>query len=102
MAGVRASAYGFRSPSLKALERENRELRRANEILRKSVGGFLRGGARPPTQVMTTTSTIHSETRLGSSRSAARWRSPRRPITLMLASRPDPAKRSARANETPP
>ena len=38
---------------LKALERENLELRRANEILRKSVGVFRPGGARPPTQELT-------------------------------------------------
>ena len=36
---------------IRELERENRELRRANEIL-KSGGGFLRGGARPPTETM--------------------------------------------------
>jgi putative transposase len=36
----------------KDLERENRELRRANEILRKAVGIFRAGGARPPTEVM--------------------------------------------------
>ena len=34
------------------LERENRELRRANEILEVGLG-FLRGGARPPTATMT-------------------------------------------------
>ena len=33
------------------LEQENRELRRANEILKSRVG-FLRGGARPPTEVI--------------------------------------------------
>ncbi|MCI0344767.1 MAG: IS3 family transposase [Chloroflexi bacterium] len=37
---------------IKQLERENRELRRANEIL-KSAAGFLRGGARPPLAAMT-------------------------------------------------
>ncbi|WP_179747618.1 IS3 family transposase [Microlunatus parietis] len=36
---------------IKALKKENAELRRANEIL-KSASGFLRGGARPPTQVL--------------------------------------------------
>ncbi|MCZ6737384.1 MAG: IS3 family transposase [Actinobacteria bacterium] len=36
---------------IRELERENRELRRANVIL-KSASGFLRGGARPPTAVM--------------------------------------------------
>jgi hypothetical protein len=37
---------------LKELERENRELKRANEILRQGVGLFRRGGARRPTEVM--------------------------------------------------
>ncbi|NML92060.1 MULTISPECIES: IS3 family transposase [unclassified Sphingobium] len=38
---------------LKALERENRELRQANEILRKASAYFCPGGARPPVQAMT-------------------------------------------------
>ncbi|WP_271552871.1 IS3 family transposase, partial [Bradyrhizobium sp. CCBAU 45394] len=37
---------------LKALERENRELRQANEILRKASAYFCDGGARPPVQAM--------------------------------------------------
>nr|MBO2488268.1 IS3 family transposase [Gammaproteobacteria bacterium] len=37
---------------LKELERENRELRRANDILRTASAFFGPGGARPPTQVM--------------------------------------------------
>ena len=37
---------------LKALERENRELRQANEILRKAQRLFCPGGARPPVEVM--------------------------------------------------
>ncbi|WP_454818563.1 IS3 family transposase [Labrys neptuniae] len=37
---------------LKALERENRELRQANEILRKASAYFCPGGDRPPTPVM--------------------------------------------------
>ena len=37
---------------LKTLERENRELKRANEILRKASAFFRAGGARPPTEVM--------------------------------------------------
>ena len=36
---------------LKELERENRELKRANEILRKASAFFAQGGARPPTEV---------------------------------------------------
>ncbi len=37
---------------LKQLERENFELKRANEILRKASALFRTGGARPPTEVM--------------------------------------------------
>ncbi|MEB3752735.1 IS3 family transposase [Acinetobacter sp. MD2(2019)] len=37
---------------IKKLERENKELQRANEILRKAAGFFRPGGARPPTQIM--------------------------------------------------
>ncbi|MDD2947188.1 MAG: IS3 family transposase [Acinetobacter sp.] len=37
---------------IKQLERENKELQRANEILRKAAGFFRPGGARPPTQIM--------------------------------------------------
>ena len=37
---------------LKELERENRELKRANEILRKASAFFCPGGARPPTEVL--------------------------------------------------
>ncbi|MCA3514434.1 MAG: IS3 family transposase [Rhodobacter sp.] len=37
---------------LKTLERENRELRQANEILRKASAYFCAGGARPPVQAM--------------------------------------------------
>ena len=47
---------------LKALERENRELGRANEIQCKaSVGGVLRtGGARPPTEVLVSVSSMRT------------------------------------------
>ncbi|WP_386070920.1 IS3 family transposase [Tahibacter sp. UC22_41] len=38
---------------IKELERELRELRQANEILRKASAYFCPGGARPPVQVMT-------------------------------------------------
>ncbi|MCR9193049.1 MAG: IS3 family transposase [Gammaproteobacteria bacterium] len=37
---------------LKALEKENRELRRANEILKTASAFFCEGGARPQTEVM--------------------------------------------------
>ena len=39
---------------IKALERENRELRQANEILRKASAYFCPGGARPPVEAMIT------------------------------------------------
>ncbi|WP_244522791.1 IS3 family transposase [Geodermatophilus africanus] len=45
---------------LAELERENRELRRANAIL-KSASGFLRGGARPPTAVIVEFIDAHRE-----------------------------------------
>ena len=38
---------------IKELERENRELRQANEILKKAIGVFCPGGARPPVSQMT-------------------------------------------------
>ena len=56
------------------LERENRELRRANAILKTRVG-FLRGGARPPTQHADRSSSTTTGTGSGSSRSAACSRS---------------------------
>ncbi|MBY3617860.1 IS3 family transposase [Rhizobium bangladeshense] len=37
---------------MKALERENRELRQANEILRKASAYFANGGTRPPIETM--------------------------------------------------
>ncbi|MCU4414345.1 IS3 family transposase [Acinetobacter sp. WU_MDCI_Axc73] len=37
---------------MKQMEREIKELKRANEILRKAAGFFRPGGARPPTQIM--------------------------------------------------
>ncbi|MDT7855172.1 IS3 family transposase [Rubrivirga sp. S365] len=46
---------------LKELERENRELRRANEILRKASAYFAPGGARPPTETMITFIDDHRE-----------------------------------------
>ncbi|MGA7271756.1 MAG: IS3 family transposase [Acidimicrobiia bacterium] len=49
--GVRAGTTSEDAARIKKLEQENRELRRANEILKRA-SGFLRGGARPPTEVM--------------------------------------------------
>ncbi|WP_156309678.1 IS3 family transposase [Novosphingobium sp. AAP93] len=51
--GKRAGVPAELADRLKALERENRELRQANEILRKASAYFCPGGARPPVQAMT-------------------------------------------------
>ncbi|MEL7685648.1 IS3 family transposase [Citromicrobium sp. WPS32] len=51
--GKRAGVPVEVADKLKALERENRELRQANEILRKASAYFCPGGARPPVQAMT-------------------------------------------------
>ncbi|MGY0575773.1 IS3 family transposase [Bradyrhizobium sp. RDM12] len=50
--GQRAGVPTDTAERLKALERENRELRQANEILRKASAYFCDGGARPPVQAM--------------------------------------------------
>ncbi|XAE42981.1 IS3 family transposase [Nguyenibacter vanlangensis] len=51
--GKRAGVPAETADRLKALERENRELRQANEILRKASAYFAPGGARPPLSEMT-------------------------------------------------
>ncbi|RWR04561.1 IS3 family transposase [Paenirhodobacter populi] len=50
--GRRAGIPTDMAERMKALERENRELRQANEILRKTSAYFCDGGARPPVEVM--------------------------------------------------
>ncbi|WP_299794633.1 IS3 family transposase [uncultured Marivita sp.] len=50
--GDRAGITTEMAEKLKALERENRELKQANEILRKASAYFCPGGARPPVQDM--------------------------------------------------
>ncbi|NKE74168.1 IS3 family transposase [Ochrobactrum sp. MC-1LL] len=50
--GKRAGLPSDVAGKMKALERENRELRQANEILRKASAYFCPGGARPPTEAM--------------------------------------------------
>ncbi|MGC6400298.1 IS3 family transposase [Sphingomonas sp. FW199] len=50
--GKRAGVPTDTADKLKALEREVRELRQANEILRKASAYFCAGGARPPVQAM--------------------------------------------------
>ncbi|MGH9205218.1 MAG: IS3 family transposase [Acidimicrobiales bacterium] len=50
--GLRGGATTEDRERIKALERENRELRQANEILRKASAYFCPGGARPPVPAM--------------------------------------------------
>jgi len=47
---------------LKALEREVKELRRTNEILKIASAFFRPGGARPPIQILTTFVDHHRDT----------------------------------------
>ncbi|MGH2372208.1 MAG: IS3 family transposase [bacterium] len=51
-AGQRPGLTTAEQQRVRDLERENRELRRANEILRKASAYFCPGGARPPRDVM--------------------------------------------------
>ncbi|MGH6753804.1 MAG: IS3 family transposase [Bradyrhizobium sp.] len=51
-AGVRPGLTTAEAEHIKVLEREVRELRQANEILRKASAYFCPGGARPPVQTM--------------------------------------------------
>ncbi|MES2336098.1 MAG: IS3 family transposase [Pseudomonadota bacterium] len=50
--GKRPGVSSEMAERMKALERENRELRQANEILRKASAYFCDGGVRPPVEVM--------------------------------------------------
>ncbi|HWU77103.1 MAG TPA: IS3 family transposase [Rhodanobacter sp.] len=50
--GVRSGVTTAEAQRVKELERENKELRRANEILKLASAFFGPGGARPPTQVL--------------------------------------------------
>jgi putative transposase len=50
--GVREGVTSAEARRVKELERENKELRRANEILKLASAFFCPGGARPPTQVL--------------------------------------------------
>ncbi|MCL4069407.1 IS3 family transposase [Pseudomonas sp. GX19020] len=50
--GKRAGIPTDMAEKMRTLERENRELRQANEILRKASAYFCDGGARPPVEVM--------------------------------------------------
>ncbi len=50
--GKRTGIPSDMAEKMKALERENRELRQVNEILRKASAYFFDGGARPPVELM--------------------------------------------------
>ncbi|MDY7523063.1 IS3 family transposase [Sphingomonas sp. 10B4] len=59
-AGPAAQSLGDKD-RLKALEREVKELRRANEILRKASAYFCAGGARPPRQMVMSFIDMHGK-----------------------------------------
>src|SRR5262245_12959857 len=69
---------------IKALEREVRELRQANEILRKASAYFAQAELDRRWKPCSTSS-MRTETTTGSSRSAESWRSPRQLTTRMPA-----------------
>ncbi|MCV2371412.1 IS3 family transposase [Roseateles oligotrophus] len=60
--GVRAGVTTGEAQRVKELEREVKELRRANEILKLASAFFGPGGARPPTQVLTNFIDEHRDT----------------------------------------
>ncbi|WP_341668219.1 IS3 family transposase [Alcaligenes sp. SDU_A2] len=60
--GVRDGVTGAERERLKELERENKELRKANEILKLASGFFRPGGARPPIEVIRRFIDEHRET----------------------------------------
>ncbi|UIF88841.1 IS3 family transposase (plasmid) [Cupriavidus necator] len=59
--GERGGVTTAERERLKALERENKELRRANEILKLASAFFGPGGARPPSQVLNSFVDQHRE-----------------------------------------
>ncbi|MCG6113474.1 MAG: IS3 family transposase [Paracoccus sp.] len=94
--GRRAGIPTEMSERMKALERENRELRQANEILRKASAYFCDGGARPPVEVMVGFIDAHRDAHGVEPICAVL---PIAPSTYYdhLAKRADPARRSDRA-----
>src|SRR5208283_1330223 len=81
--GQRAGVPTEMAEKLKALERENRELRQANEILRKASAYFAMAELDRRSKPRSPSSTIIVG-RMGSSRSARSCRSPPRPTMPML------------------
>jgi transposase len=93
--GLRPGLTSEERERLKTLEREVRELRRANEILKSAAAFFgaeldRRPGRRSPTSTLTGTGS-------GSSRSAGCCRSPRPPITTPAAGRARPVAAATRS-----
>ena len=96
-AGQRPGVTTEDNAKIRRLEQENRELRRANEILVVGLG-FLRGGARPPTSVIVDYIDEHRD-RFGVEpicALSAGCRSPRRRITP-----PSPGRRRREPDVTP-
>ena len=83
--GQRAGVPTEMAEKLKALERENRELRQANEILRKASAYFAMAELDRRSKPWWRSSMIVVR-RMGSSRSARSCRSPPRPTTPMWPS----------------
>src|SRR6266480_348348 len=83
--GQRAGVPTDMADKLKALERENRELRQANEILRKASAYFAMAELDRRYKPLSPSSTIIVG-RMGSSRSARSCRSPPRPTAPMSPS----------------
>ncbi len=86
-AGERAGLPTDMAERMKAPERENRELRQANEILRKASAYFAPAELDRPFKRRSRSLTITAR-RMGSSRSARFCRSPRRPIAITWRSGP--------------
>jgi transposase-like protein len=83
--GVRSGVPSDVAERLKALERENRDLRQANEILRQASAYFAQAELDRRFKPRSRSSTI-AGARMGSSRSAKCRRSPRRPPMTMSPS----------------
>ena len=85
---------------MKALERENRELRQANEILRKAQRVFCPGGARPPMEAMISFVDAYRD-RHGVEPICRVLRSPRRPTTPTSPGVPSRRRRRRVSSATP-
>ena len=85
--GTRAGLPSEVAEKLKALERENRELRQANEILRKASAYFAMAELDRRSKTRSPSSTITARS-MGSSRSARYCRSPPRPTMTTSPSAP--------------